>query len=118
MIRLADPTNHTQIDDEISDLNRDWDKKLSDLENHIEVLTVLSNHWKDFERRVESLQSQLNDLEEKNINTEVITKSKQHLLDTNDIYQVRNRVLKKKSNLIQYNEFMPWTINSISFHLH
>lgn len=89
LMRLADSTNHEQIDDEISDLNSDWNKCLNDLENRIETLTVLSNHWKDFEKRIETLQSQLNDLEQKNINTELVTKSKQHLLETKDIYQVR-----------------------------
>lgn len=89
LMRLADSTNHKQIDDEISDLNSDWNKCLKDLENRIETLTVLSNHWKDFEKRIETLQSQLNDLERKNINTELVTKSKQHLLETKDIYQVR-----------------------------
>lgn len=88
LIRLADSTNHEQIDDEISDLNSDWNKSLNELENRIETLTVLSNHWKDFEKRIESFQSQLNTLEERNNNTELVTKSKQHLIDTRDIYQV------------------------------
>lgn len=88
LIRLADSTNHAQIDDEITDLNNDWDKKLNDLQNHIETLTILSNHWKDFEKRVESLEKQLNRLEERNTNADLVIKSKQHLIDTKDIYQV------------------------------
>lgn len=88
LMRLADSTNHTRIDDEIFDLNNDWKKKLHELENHIETLTVLSNHWRDFDKRIESLDSQLNRLDEKISNTEFVVKSKQHLLDTKDIYRV------------------------------
>lgn len=88
LMRLADSVNHTQIDDEISDLNTDWNKKLHELENNIETLTVLDNHWQDFEKRVKQLESQLNNLEEKVSNTEFVIKSKQHLLDTKDLYQV------------------------------
>lgn len=88
LMRLADPVNHTQIDDEITDLNSDWQKKLQELENHIETLTVLSNHWHDFEKRIELLQSKFNRLEEKISSTEFVVKSKKHLLDTKDIYQV------------------------------
>lgn len=88
LMRLADSTNHTRIDDEITDLNNDWKKKLHELENHIETLTVLSSHWQDFEKRIESIDSQLNRLDEKISNTEFVVKSKQHLLDTKDIYRV------------------------------
>lgn len=88
LMRLADSTNHTRIDDEITDLNNDWKKKLHELENHIETLTVLSNHWQDFDKRIESIESQLNRLDEKISNTEFVVKSKQHLLDTKDIYRV------------------------------
>lgn len=88
LMRLADSTNHTRIDDEITDLNNDWKKKLHELENHIETLTVLSSHWQGFEKRIESLDSQLNRLDEKISNTEFVVKSKQQLLDTKDIYRV------------------------------
>lgn len=88
LMRLADSTNHTRIDDEITDINADWKKKLHELENHIETLTVLSNHWQDFDKRIESIESQLNRLDEKISNTEFVVKSKQHLLDTKDIYRV------------------------------
>ncbi|XP_031632357.1 nesprin-1 isoform X5 [Contarinia nasturtii] len=87
LMRLADSLNHTQIYDEITDLNSDWDKKLNELENSIETLTVLSNHWQDFEKRIELFQSQLNRIEEKISNIDFVVKSRQHLLDTKDIYQ-------------------------------
>lgn len=90
LMRLADSVNHTQIDDEISKLNNDWNKKLNELENSIETLTVLSSHWQDFEKRIEHLENQLNRLEEKISNTEFVVKSRQHLLDTKDIYRVSN----------------------------
>lgn len=92
LMRLADSMNHEQIDDEITELNTDWNKKLNDLENNIKTLNVLSNHWLDFEKRIELLENQLNRLEEKISNTEFVVKSRQHLLDTKDIY----RVSKKK----------------------
>lgn len=90
LMRLADSVNHTQIDDEITELNNDWNKKLNDLENNIETLNVLASHWQDFEKRIELLENQLSRLEEKISNTDFVVKSRQHLLDTKDIYRVSN----------------------------
>ena len=90
LMRLADSVNHTQIDDKISELNNDWNKKLDELESNIETLNVLSSHWQDFEKRIELLENQLNRLEEKISNTDFVVKSRQHLLDTKDIYRVSN----------------------------
>lgn len=95
LMRLADSMNHKQIDEEITELNSDWNKKLNDLENNIETLNVLSNHWLDFEKRIELLENQLNRLEEKISNTEFVVKSRQHLLDTKDIYRVSKKTVKK-----------------------
>lgn len=91
LMRLADSANHTQIDDKISELNNEWNKKLNELENNIESLNVLSSHWQDFEKRIELLENQLNRLEEKISNTDFVVKSRQHLLDTKDIYRVSNK---------------------------
>lgn len=90
LMRLADSVNHTQIDDKISELNNDWTKKLNELESNIDKLNVLSSHWQDFEKRIELLENQLNGLEEKISNTDFVVKSRQHLLDTKDIYRVSN----------------------------
>lgn len=90
LMRLADSVNHTQIDDKISELNNDWTKKLNELESNIDKLNVLSSHWQDFEKRIELLENQLNRLEEKISNTDFVVKSRQHLLDTKDIYRVSN----------------------------
>lgn len=90
LMRLADSVNHTQIDDKISELNNDWNKKLNELESNIGKLNVLSSHWQDFEKRIELLENQLSRLEEKISNTDFVVKSRQHLLDTKDIYRVSN----------------------------
>lgn len=87
-MRLADSVNHAQIDDEISDLNSDWSKKLDELENTIKTQTVLCTHWQDFEKQCKIFEVKLNHLEEKVSGTDFVIKSKQHLLDTKNIYQV------------------------------
>lgn len=90
-MRLADSINHAHIDDEISDLNSDWKKKLDELENTIKTQTVLSTHWQDFEKQCDILEKKLNHLDGKATSTDLEIsniKSKQHLLDTKDIYQV------------------------------
>lgn len=94
LLRLSDSLNHKQIDEEISNLNSDWNKKLNELEKNIEILSVLRNHWQEFEKRFEQLASQLNQLEEKISNTDFTIKSEQHLLDTKDIYQVSIEIHK------------------------
>lgn len=88
LMRLADPLNHAQIDNEISALNSDWNKKLNELEKSIEKLAVLCNHWLEFEKRIELFQNKINRIEEKISNIDFAVKSRQHLLDTKDIYQV------------------------------
>lgn len=90
-MRLADSTNHAHIDDEISDLNSDWREKLDEIENTIKTQTILCTHWQDFEKRCDIFEKKLNHFEEKVANTDLEKsniKSKQHLLDTKDIYQV------------------------------
>lgn len=121
LMRLADSENHSRIDDEITDINNDWKKKLLELENRLETLTILSNHWQDFEKRIDLLESQLNRLEEKISRTEFVVKSKQHLLDTKDIYRVSATflftfLLRYKQNIrFYYNTLL--TLNKL-FHDH
>lgn len=103
LMRIADSINHAHIDDEISDLNSDWKKKLDELENTIQTQTVLSNHWQDFEKQCELLEKKLNHLEEKVASTKLEIsniKSKQHVLDTKDIYQVSIYQLEISANRI------------------
>lgn len=88
LIRQADSVNHTQIDEETTQLNDTWNKKLDELQNHIETLTGLCGHWQDFEKRIEQFESQLTRLDERNRNIDTAIKSKQHLDDTKNIYQV------------------------------
>lgn len=87
-MRIADSVNHKQIDDEITDFNSQWNKKLLEIANHIETLTVLSGNWEDFEKRIESFENQLNAVDEKSNATDNVIKSKQRLIEIKDIYQV------------------------------
>lgn len=88
LIRQADSVNHTQIDEETTQLNDTWNKKLDELQSHTETLTGLCGHWQDFEKRIEQFENQLTRLDERNRNIDTAIKSKQHLDDTKHIYQV------------------------------
>lgn len=88
LIRQADSVNHTQIDEETTQLNETWNKKLDELQNHIETLTALCGHRQDFEKRIEQFENQLTRLDERNRHVDTAIKSKQHLDDTKHIYQV------------------------------
>lgn len=88
LMRLADSMNHTEIDDEITKLNSDWNTRLNEVESRIETSTALCTHWEDFEKRIEVFENQLHILRERISNTDFVVKSKQHLFDTKHIYQV------------------------------
>lgn len=91
ILRKADATNHQQIEAETAQLNADWNKKLTDLENHIETIRGLCEHWQGFDKRVHSFENQLTRLDERNRNVDLVVKSKQHLDDTKNVYQVSDR---------------------------
>lgn len=96
IIRQANSSNHTQIDDETTQLNNAWNKKLADLQNQIDTINALCSHWQDFEKRVEQFENQLTRLDERHRNIDTAIKSKQHLDDIKNVYQVK----QKKKNMI------------------
>lgn len=117
LIRQADSVNHTQIDEETTQLNDSWNKRLDECQNHIETLTGLCGHWQDFEKRIELFENQLTRLDERNQNVDTAIKSKQHLDDTKHIYQVSDwhsiiffHIKKNITNFKLWNEWL------MSFH--
>lgn len=89
IIRQADSTNRTTIEQENTTTNTEWKRIVSELETHIEILSELSEHWEDFDKRIHAFENQLARLDERNRNVDSVVRSRPHLEDAKSVVRVR-----------------------------
>lgn len=93
ILREADINNRSNIEQENTQINRDWKDTVNNLENRIEGLTGLAQHWEDFEKRLHAFENQLVRLDERNRNVDQVVRSRRHLEDTKNVVQVSTQFI-------------------------
>lgn len=88
ILREADPINRSNIEQENTQINKDWKDVVDSLENRVEALAGLAQHWEDFDKRIHAFESQLTRLDERNRNVDQVVRSRRHLEDTKNVVQV------------------------------
>lgn len=88
ILREADITNRSQIEQENTQINRNWKDIINNLENRVEALAGLAQHWEDFDKRIHNFENQLARLDERQRNVDQVVRSRRHLEDTKNVVQV------------------------------
>lgn len=91
ILRQADPINRSNIEQENTNINRDWNNLVHELENRVETLNGLGQHWEELDKRIHTFESQLARLDERNRNVDPVVRSRRHLEDTKNVIQVSFR---------------------------
>lgn len=94
ILREADITNRGQIEQENTQINRDWKGFITNLENRVEALAGLAQHWEDFDKRINTFENQLTRLDERQRNVDQVVRSRRHLEDTKNVVQVSKKLIE------------------------
>ena len=92
--------------EQLEETMSDYKKLISGLEGRRDALEALSKHWEEFETRLNGAESQLSAIEEKNKLVDTTVRSKQHLLDSLEVLEVR--FLKIKFNIKKIQIYIHW----------
>lgn len=88
ILRQADPVNRSRIEQQNTDINKNWSDLLNNLENRREALATLAQHWEDFDHKYLTFESQLTRLDERSRHVDPVVRSRRQLEDTKNVIQV------------------------------
>lgn len=88
ILRQADPVNRSKIEQQNTDINKDWSNLLNNLENRREALSTLAQHWEDFDNKYLAFESQVTRLDERSRHVDPVVRSRRQLEDTKNVIQV------------------------------
>lgn len=88
ILRQADPTNRERIEQQNTDLNRDWRQVIDSFETRRDHLAVLAQHWEEFDNKLHAFENQIIRLEERARHVDPVVRSRRQLEDTKHVIQV------------------------------
>lgn len=88
ILRQADPTNRERIEQQNTDINRDWRLVIDNFETRRDRLAVLAQHWEEFDNKLHAFENQIIRLDERTRHVDPVVRSRRQLEDTKHVIQV------------------------------
>lgn len=102
ILREADVNNRNCVEQENTQINRDWKETIHNLKNRVDALAGLAQLWEDYDKRIHTFENQLVRLDERQRNVDQVVRSRRHLEDTKHIVQV-SQFQKISNNFLAFS---------------